>query len=354
MPQKNKLGGAPPDVLADPFCEDATGDLRHRFCILGMDLHVETSDPQLLRAADAAFGGLPAHRLSAAARGHLGLAWIPQTRRALRRSARQPHPLRFLSTAGSLCAVGEGSTFVCVTPAAGSAVVAASPRYRQFPYHLRYELIELAGYLLAARTLGLVPLHAACVSYRGRGALLMGSSGSGKSTATLHCAADGLDFLAEDSVLVEPRTARATGLANYLHLRSDSLRYMEDRQLSEALRASPSIHRRSGVAKLEIDMRRTPFRLAPKPPRIATIVFLSTRSASGGPLLLPLRKEDAARRLRLDQPYAARQPGWTDFMRLTQRVDAFELRRGHHPRESAEALRMVLGSTNAGARAKRR
>ncbi len=344
MMRKRKRSTA--DVLADPFGESALGSLRSRFYVLGMDLEVETRSPELLSIADAAYAGLPAHRFGATAGGRIGLAWTSQSPRA---SGKEPTPLEFFSVAGGLCATGEGATFVNVTPASRSAVVAASPRYRQFPYHLRYELIELAGYLLAARTLGLVPLHAACVSYGGHAALLMGSSGSGKSTATLHCVADGFDFVAEDSVLVEPRSAQATGLANYLHLRADSVRHLEDEpSLREALRASPLIRRRSGVAKLEIDMRKGSFRLALRPPRIVAIVFLSTRSAAGGPLLLAQRKQATARRLRLEQPYAARQPGWADFVTRMQSMESFELRRGRHPREAAEALRALLG------RAKRR
>jgi hypothetical protein len=56
----------------------------------------------------------------------------------------------------------------------------------RFPYHARYELIEFAVFTLAARAQGLVPLHAACVGEEGRGLLLMGESGAGKSTASLH------------------------------------------------------------------------------------------------------------------------------------------------------------------------
>jgi hypothetical protein len=330
-------------MLANPFGEGASRNLRRRFCVLGMRLDVETSHPQLLSAAEAAFGGLPAHRLSAAARVRLGLALTPQLVGPSRERRTPPRPLEFFSVADSLCAAGEESTFVSVTPETRSALVAASPRYLRFPYHLRYEVIELAGYLLAARTMGLVPLHAACVSLGGRAALLMGPSGSGKSTATAHCVAEGLDFVAEDSVLVEPRSARATGLANYLHLRTDSLRRLRNEpSLREALRASPVIRRRSGVAKLEIDMRNGPFRLATEPPRIEAIVFLSATGAAGGPLLLAQGKRETARRLRLEQPYAARQTGWAEFVKRMQTIEAFELRRGRHPRESAEALALLL------------
>ena len=49
----------------------------------------------------------------------------------------------------------------------------------------RYEMLEFAVFTLASRVQGVVPLHAACIGRRGRGLLLMGDSGAGKSTAAL-------------------------------------------------------------------------------------------------------------------------------------------------------------------------
>ncbi len=96
----------------------------------------------------------------------------------------------------------------------------------RFPYHIRYELIEFAVFTLAARVQRLVSLHAACVGTGGKGVLLMGPSGAGKSTVALQCLLNGFDFLSEDSVFVAPRSMKATGIANFLHTRADSLRWL--------------------------------------------------------------------------------------------------------------------------------
>src|SRR5258708_6306038 len=96
----------------------------------------------------------------------------------------------------------------------------------RFPYHIRYELIEFAVFMLACRAQRLVPMHAACVGLDGRGILLMGPSGSGKSTVALHCLLAGFDFLSEDSVFVASKSMGATGVANFLHVREDSLRWL--------------------------------------------------------------------------------------------------------------------------------
>jgi hypothetical protein len=249
-----------------------------------------------------------------------------------------------LSGPGFLAGAPHSSNFVVLAPGERSALVAVSPQMLRFPYHTRYELIEFAVFTLAARVQGLVPLHAACVGRGGRGVLLMGSSGAGKSTVAFHCLLQGLDFLAEDSVFVAPDTMLATGVANFLHIRSDSLRWVERSQDAAGIRKSPVIQRRSGVRKFEIDLRGGDYRLAPSAVKIGAVVFLSAQSAGARPLLTSLPKSELPARLTADQPYAANQPQWSAFTRSVSRLDAFELRRGRHPREAVAALRELLGS----------
>ena len=46
--------------------------------------------------------------------------------------------------------------------------------------------------------------------------------------------------------------------------------------------------------------------------------------------------------LRADQAYAAGLPTWPDFEERVLKLGRYELRRGGHPRASAEALRRLL------------
>lgn len=211
----------------------------------------------------------------------------------------------------------------------------------RFPYHVRYELIELAVFTLAARVQGLMPLHAACVGRGRRGLLLIGESGAGKSTAVLHCALRGFDLVSEDSLFVAPQSLLATGVANFLHVRRESLRFLSAADAS-FIRRAPVIRRRSGVRKLEVDLRQRPFRLAPRPLEIAGLVALCARGAAREPLLAPIGRDEARARLRASQPYAASQPGWCSFVERMGAVPAFELRRGRHPRESVDAMAQLL------------
>ncbi|WP_233202422.1 hypothetical protein [Dyella sp. AD56] len=166
--------------------------------------------------------------------------------------------------------------------------------------------------------------------------------GQGESTLALHGMLEGLELLAEDAVFVHAESLRATGVPNYLHVREDGLAWVDDAQYRQWISSSPTIRRRSGVEKFEIDLRDGPARLA-APLALAGIVFV----ASPGPAtttaqLRPVGRECVAARLAAEQPYAASQQGWVAFMHEVARLSTFELIRGHHPLESVRMLRQLL------------
>jgi hypothetical protein len=160
-----------------------------------------------------------------------------------------------LAAGGVIAGVVAGGSFMTVAPGARTALVALAPDVMRFPYHARYELLEFAVYSLAGRAQGLVPLHAACVGRAGAGALVLGSSGAGKSTLMLHCLLAGLEFLAEDSVLVEPAGLLASGIGSFLHLRARGRHFAEGTRHGRHIARSPLILRRSRIAKFEVDLR---------------------------------------------------------------------------------------------------
>jgi hypothetical protein len=257
------------------------------------------------------------------------------------RIADAPDPFAMLSAPGLLCGASDSSTFAVMSAEQHAALVVVERELLRFPYHVRYELIELAVFTLAARVQGLMPLHAACVGRGRRGLLLIGESGAGKSTAVLHSALGGLDIVAEDSLFVAPRTLLATGVANFLHVKRESLRFVSAADAS-LIRRAPIIRRRSGVRKFEIDLRQRRFRLAPRALEIRGLVALSAASAGDGPLLERIPPAEALARLRASQPYAASLPGWRVFTERVRKLPAFELRRGRHPGESVAPLEHVL------------
>ena len=122
----------------------------------------------------------------------------------------------------------------------------------------------------------------------------------------------------------------------------DRRRCQQRKHEAAAIRKSPVIRRRSGVAKFEVDLRRGGYRLAPSPLKIVATVFLSPQSAGGRPLLESLPKSRLLAKLTADQAYAANQPQWSRFSKNLSKLGAYELRRGRHPRETADVLLELL------------
>jgi hypothetical protein len=333
-----------PDLLADPFAERSQTIAREHFQLLGGRFQFESESPQLLRLVNSAYLGLPPHRLSTVAPRLRVRLILNAPERPRPRGGSEPPPLSMVSGAGYLGGATNSSNFVLLSPSERTALVVLSRRMLRFPYHTRYEYIEFAAFTLAARCQELVSLHAACVGRGGRGILLMGPSGSGKSTVTLHCLMRGFDMLSEDSVFVAPDTMLATGVANFLHVRSDALRWLGKTRGAAAIRKSPVIRRRSGIRKFEVDLRRGAYRLAASPLKITAVVFLSPQSAGDRPLLEPLSKSELLAKLTAAQAYAANQPKWAAFRKGVLGLGAFELRRGNHPLEAVDALEALLGS----------
>ncbi len=330
------------DVHADPFAERMPPAVQIRLRLLGALFQFQSNSRRLLRLVYSAYAGLPQHRLSGTA-PHLTVRL--QLGPADPRSAcKEPAPVAMLAGAGYLGGATAASHFAVLSPAQSAALVVASRRDSKFAYHTRYELIEFAVFTLAARVQRLVPLHAACVGRAGRGILLVGSSGAGKSTVTLQCLLHGLEILSEDSVFVEPKND-ARDPASPISCMSVRTPCAGSSTSATPSRFAdrPVIRRRSGVEKFEVDLRKGSYRLARSALKIVAIVFLSPQAAAGRALLTPVPKTRALARLAAAQAYAANQPEWTAFGNAASKVRAFELRRGSHPAHAVDSLKALLG-----------
>jgi hypothetical protein len=345
MHSKNRR--ADPGIDSDPYGEGVRAPVRRTVNLLGGRFHFESNSKELLALVDEAYRGLPSHLFSPKPKAfRLKLMLTPAPARPFRRAARprNPPPISMLHGAGFLGSATPSSTFVVLSPKERTGLVSVAPEMLRFPYHLRYEAIEFAVFTLACRAQGLVPLHAACVGLDGRGILLMGPSGAGKSTIALQCLLEGFEFLSEDSVFVAPNSMRATGAANFLHVRADSLRWLRQSRARTIISRSPVIQRRSGVKKFEVNLRRKEFLLAKAPLKIIGVIFLSPRPCGTGPLLRPLASSETLTRLKREQGYGESLPQWVTFSQSLLRMGGFEMLRGSHPAAGAHALRSLLRS----------
>ncbi|MGE7138684.1 serine kinase [Luteibacter sp. NPDC031894] len=329
------------DPLSDPFGERVRPAICMSRHVLGGRFRFESDSIALLEMVEAAYGGLPAHRLPGVSpEFHIELRVVA---RAPGDVPEEPAPVRMQGGKGLLCGVVDAANYLVLSPAQRRALIVVSEDMLAFPYHVRYELIEFAVFLLASRVLDLVPLHGACIGRDGVGVLLLGASGAGKSTLALQGVLDGMELLAEDSVFVHAETLLATGVANFLHVKDDTLRFVDDTTARGWIGGSTVIRRRSGVAKYEADLRARPASAASAPLRLAGAVFVSNKPAGDrAELLQPVPWELAAPMLAADQRYAAGHAGWDRFVSRITRAGIHELRRGEHPRDGIRALDRLL------------
>lgn len=327
----------------DPFSERTPPGKRQRLNILGGKFLVEAADTAVMKLAVDAFGDLPEHRLNGdcrcfkvqLVRSRQGQDW---------RRGNEPPPPTLSAGAGLLCSTLDAGNFAVIDVAMSRALISVSSGMLKLPYLARHELIELAFLTLASRAQGLVPLHAACIGAKGSGVVLMGAGGTGKSTLALHALAGGMVLLSEDSAFVVPESLLVTGVPNYLHLQSNALEFLPPGALRERLEGSPMIQRRNGARKLEVDLRRTPGKMARSPLRLAATVLLSRRSAGSRPTLHRLERDVFIRRLRREQAYAHGRDNWFEFERRVAAAPCYELRRTSHPETAIELLRELLAS----------
>lgn len=309
--------------------------------VLGGFFRFESNSRDLLDLVEAAYGGLPSQTFpDAAVEFRVRLCLLP---RSTNPWPTEPPAPRIRRQGNRLRADIDASNYVAIDPARRRARVVVSEAMLLHAYHLRCELIEFAVFTLATQAFGLVPLHAACIGRQGRGVLLLGGSGAGKSTLALHGLLRGWDLLAEDAIFVRPVDLWATGVPNYLHLKSDALDFVEDDATRAWISHAPVIHRRSGARKFEVDLRRGHGRPAAGPLALAGAVFVCARVAERpDALLAPVDAHEAERLLDADQPHASRQPGWWRFKREIMDRGVHQLLRGLHPRDAVDALCRLL------------
>ncbi len=329
--------------MFDPFLERIATPFGALYHLLGSQFTLESNDRRLMRLAAHAFAGLPKHRFPGRSdRLRIRLILHGTGARPGGQAGGIAPELRTYGWNNVFCATMGPETLAVLSPQAGFGLIVVSKQMLAFPYELRYELIEFAAFVLAARHRDLVPLHGACIALNGKGLLLLGDRGAGKSVASLACLADGFEFVAEDGLVVCPATLLASGLSSFLHLRADSLHFFSRLKKAHTMLESPTIVRRSGVAKVEIDVRKIGVKLARSSVEIRAIAFLSGRKTRSAALATPLTRTMLRDRLARSQPYASSLPQWHKFVRRISGVPAYAVARGDHPQDIVAAIREIL------------
>jgi hypothetical protein len=172
----------------------------------------------------------------------------------------------------------------------GRATITVSRSALGYPAYVQYFLLGTS--LACLTTQSVTPIHAACVSLGGRGVLLCGESGAGKSSLSYACARAGWTYVADDgSYLVDAgQECIVAGNCYKVRFRPSAA------ELFPELKGLPSTISMTGKPSIEWPTCETPFSRAQEA-RAGLIVFLNRHSANT-PQLVPYSKDLARQSMR--------------------------------------------------------
>lgn len=171
----------------------------------------------------------------------------------------------------------------------------------------------------------LVTLHAACVMYRGKGILLAGNAGAGKSSLSYACARRGWTFVSDDASALQRRSPDPKVIGH-----PQKFRFREPvEQLFPEFRGLKSSLRAYGKPTIEVLTRTIDSIRGAEESPVNVIVFLNRPGyESGPPVLIPVSQEEAWSRLSFSV-WAVQMPEFDERLVALERllaVPMYELR----------------------------
>jgi hypothetical protein len=253
-------------------------------------MHLQTNSREIVQAVEESWSEFPA--LFSGAPMELRVAVSDDQQAACASSLiwrAQGHLLAMQADQNTfaICDLDRGFAFSWLTPATA----------RDHEY-VRYFFLDTIVQVLSWQTHLTPRIHASCVARNGRGVLLCGESGAGKSCLAYACARRGWSFITDESTaLVRGSQDRiALGKPRQMHFRDTAAEIIPE--------LAGRLAKRNAVGKVSIEVHtaelpevRTAFQCS-----VAAVVFLN-RYAGGPARLLPLSAEDAFGRLEGDLPF---------------------------------------------------
>lgn len=188
-------------------------------------------------------------------------------------------------------------------------------------------------------TMGIVPLHAACLDRNGEGVLLAGLSGAGKSTLAVALSQRGFSLLSDDWTYVTSNDGGLTahGLRAPVKLLPDSVRFFP--HLGD-FRPRRSLN---GEVAFEVDAEHALGARVCQVSRPSKLLFLE-RIAGSGCEFAPLVRDDVKRFFetsaeRLSPEFASVAANRSRVIKAIVELDCWLLRSGASPGDTAEAVK---------------
>jgi hypothetical protein len=296
--------------------------------LLGLPLEIHSNDANVLATADEAFS--PWH------------VWgqdIPATGRSLRVEVHvgpahgRPNGRFAWFHQGPWFIANDGPHTMSARTDLGEAIAFITPALAADKPNLRYNVIECLGLLLASfrdRT----PVHAGAIVRDKRAIMLVGPSGTGKSSLCYAAVRAGFRLLAEDVVYVGLDGGLSLwGCPWRLHLLGDAVRFFPE------LAGLPVTTQANGKQKLALSIEAIRPGAAQPHAREATVCFVE-RATSGTSTLEPMSADEAYHRL-----ISKREPGFDLHNRIDEvaaalvATQAYRLRMGYDPKVAVKLLR---------------
>jgi hypothetical protein len=224
-----------------------------------------------------------------------------------------------------LASVCDDANFAMADLAAGRAAIWVTEATVADTETFRYQFLEAMAYCVLG-VLHVVDLHAACVRRNGKGILLAGDSGAGKSSLAYACARDGWIYVSDDGVSLLQRSESPLVIGSPGHFRFRG----SARDLFPEFEGWTATLRANRKPSIEVPTKLLPSIRTAADSHVDFILLLSRGPAHRGcPLLIPAGKQQV-----LDQLF---QPVWPDELmanqerhhaieRLLRFAEAYELR----------------------------
>ncbi len=278
----SELSSSPEELSThpDPIGCDFNLPLKAVFYPLGFAVEISTNCPEVLAAAeqnwksfDKAYSAPPVQVRIAVIEGQ---------------GAHCPPPPNCRGQRNLVLFVASPYDFAVCDLTTGFASCWLSTAAVENGAYLRYHFLD-ATVLLLIEALYLTPIHAACVAFQGRGLLLCGDSGAGKSSLSFACARRGWTFVSDDANFLVRGGEQRVVVANpyHLHFRESATELFPD------LKSHCLTPRINGEIAIELATGNMPEILTSPRSPIDFLVFLN-RGASGPASLRPFSKERAS------------------------------------------------------------
>jgi hypothetical protein len=321
-------------ISDDPLCRFRATALSCGAHLMGRHFRLETNNPSVLKCAARFLSPIESTnnapsqflwKIVTEPGGQAALTWPPM-------AAFSDNSIRYINI-GQRC-------FIAVDHGARQAVGV-------IPEHLAndeagFSSVYLASmFYLTAPALGLVAISAACVAMEGRGLLLFGVPGSGKTTASYLSTRFGLEFHADQAVFLDKkaRVLRAWGEFWPAAFREDALQFLPElagksRPLTYCDRTFLCVGKSSAHPAAAQSV--TP----------VSCIYLQ-RLPGTSPKLVPIGQEEARWRLAGFVPFLENMsagPERDSVINSLRRLPAYNLVYGSDPSEAAVFLRSMLST----------